>query len=59
MGDIFIEPKDIRMGDIFIEPKDIRMGDLYIKALKELKVIHPWRVGSQSCNNTLTYCYTS
>ena len=41
MGDIFIEPKDIRMGDIFIEPKDIRMGDLYIKALKELKVIHP------------------
>ena len=41
MGDIFIEPKDIRMGDIFIEPKDIRMEAIYIKALKELKVIHP------------------
>ena len=47
------------MGDIFIEPKDIRMEAIFIGALKELKVIHPWRVGSQSCNNTLTYCYTS
>ena len=29
------------MGDIFIEPKDIRMEAIYIKAVKELKVIHP------------------
>ena len=29
------------MGNIFIEPKDIRMGAIFIVALKELKVIHP------------------